>query len=156
MSQSARAAVRPMVFGRFGGPAIPLESVVERMLRARAAGLVLVSGVAGSGRSTAVDHLRAVFAGESGVHFLDEPQSRDVIEESARRLLVLTASLPSTSANASVRDFGDDRAVVVLHDGNARLLTRNDPPIPLLDITTPSPRGVATSGLNTPWPAIRR
>jgi len=106
MSEPARAAVRPMVFGRFGGPAIPLESVVERMLRAKSTGAVLIAGGPGSGRSTAVDHLRVTFAGWPGVKFLDEPQSRELIDPSDRQLLVFTSTLqsykvPSADADAT-------------------------------------------------------
>ena len=127
MSKPARAAVRPMVYGRFGGPAIPLESVVERMLRAKARGLVLVSGEPCSGRSTAVDHLRAVFTGDPDVKFLDEPQSRELIHASARQLMVFTGTL---------RSFN-----VTTREGNATLQTPEGPLIPLLDSFVLAPWG---------------
>jgi len=101
MSEPARAAVRPMVVGR-GGPAIPLESAVERMLRAKATGLVMLSGVAGSGLSTALNHLRAVFAGETGIQFHDQFPSHDTIQALDRQLLVITSTLGplDTTANS--------------------------------------------------------
>lgn len=127
MPEPARAAVRPMVFGRFGGPAIPLESAVERMLRAKATGLVLISGTPGSGLSTAIDHLRAVFAPDPGVRFLDEPLSRELVQAADRQLLVLTGRLE-----------GFD---ILAHDESAKTPTRDAPSFQFLDSFVLAPWG---------------
>jgi len=142
MSEAIRAAVRPMVFGRFGGPEIPLESAIERMLRAKVAGPVLIAGGPRSGRSTAVDHLRAVFAGQTGVRFLDEPTYREVVQVIDRDLLVFTGPLPTAEPAEAERAAADGAvAVRTRRDGGASMVTPYGTPVPLVDYFTLSPWG---------------
>src|SRR5690348_16700288 len=69
-----RAAVTPRVrVLPSGGAAQPLEQVLRRLLDGNVRGPVLLTGRPGSGKTTAIAHLRAVIPVDAKIDILDEP-----------------------------------------------------------------------------------
>jgi uncharacterized protein YjbI with pentapeptide repeats/energy-coupling factor transporter ATP-binding protein EcfA2 len=76
MIPAQHAPVKPRVFSDGGSDAFLLEDEIARLLEARMGGLVAILGPAGSGKTTALQHLAAVFPANSGVLLLDENDAR--------------------------------------------------------------------------------
>src|SRR5436309_2853184 len=70
---ASRAAVIPRVHVTPGGAAVSLESVVRRLLDTHTFGQVLLVGRAGGGKTTALNHLRAVLPADAPIVCYDEP-----------------------------------------------------------------------------------
>jgi uncharacterized protein YjbI with pentapeptide repeats/energy-coupling factor transporter ATP-binding protein EcfA2 len=90
-----RAPVKPRVYSAEGGAAFPLEDEVQQFLEAGARGILAVLGPAGSGKTTALQHLAAVLPHPERVAFLDEPGLQNVFQlfmEERYGLAVLAAS----------------------------------------------------------------
>jgi energy-coupling factor transporter ATP-binding protein EcfA2 len=73
MVEPRRAQVRPRVFSSTSGDILLLEEEVQRLLDADKWGAIQLSGPAGSGKTTALAHLAAVFPHDSRLALLDNP-----------------------------------------------------------------------------------
>src|SRR6476619_7548386 len=83
-----RAAVVPRVRVTPGGATLPLETHVRRMLDAGMRGTVLLVGGPGSGKTTALAHLRAVLPPSAPVELLDVPPLDELLAAGRERLAV--------------------------------------------------------------------
>jgi uncharacterized protein YjbI with pentapeptide repeats len=88
MIPAQHAPVKPRVFSDGGTDTFLLEDEVARLLEARMGGLVAILGPAGSGKTTALQHLAAVFGEAPDLLLLDE----DVTETGMRMALRLLAA----------------------------------------------------------------
>jgi uncharacterized protein YjbI with pentapeptide repeats len=73
MIQPERAPVKPRVLCPASGEALPLEDEVRALLKAGARGVVEITGEAGAGKTTALQHLAAILRSDARVRFLDGP-----------------------------------------------------------------------------------
>jgi uncharacterized protein YjbI with pentapeptide repeats len=71
MIQSRQAPVRPRVISETTGDSLLLEDEVRSLLEAGARGVILVGGP-GAGKTTALEHLAAVFGNRPGLSFHDD------------------------------------------------------------------------------------
>jgi uncharacterized protein YjbI with pentapeptide repeats len=78
MIEPVRAAVRPRVISPETGDAVLLEDEVADWLKSRSRRLGIVGGP-GSGKTTARQHLAAVFGPVEGVQWLDDPDAVDFV-----------------------------------------------------------------------------
>jgi uncharacterized protein YjbI with pentapeptide repeats len=77
MFEPQRAPVRPRVYPARVGETLLLEEELRQRIESGEAGDVLVLGPPGSGKTTALRHLAAVFTSDDRVRFLDEPARTD-------------------------------------------------------------------------------
>src|SRR5438128_2626114 len=71
-------AVKPRVHATPGGAAQPLDKFIGRLLASGTTGAILLHGPPGSGKTTALAHLRATLVDESHLVLLDEPRFEDI------------------------------------------------------------------------------
>jgi len=98
MIEPQRAPVTPRVLHPDTGDAMPLEEAIP-LLEGMPRGAVEIVGGPGSGKTTALRHLAAVWSDER-VLFLDDPGAELVARESAKRFVVYTSSTPHLSIAA--------------------------------------------------------
>jgi len=92
----ARAVVKPRIVADATGAALPLEDEVARRLDAGRGGLLILRGAVGSGKTTALAHLAAVFPGQSRLLLLDDDESPAAWLAKSVESLVVCAESPST------------------------------------------------------------
>lgn len=94
MLSPKRAPVKPRVTARESGEVLPLEEQILGLLASGVRGTVFLLGSAGSGKTTALQHLAAVLPADAAVLLLDEQEA--IEEEQARsdQLVVRAASSP--------------------------------------------------------------
>jgi uncharacterized protein YjbI with pentapeptide repeats len=73
MIVSRRALVKPRVISSGSGETLLLEEEVQRLVAGTRRGAVALLGPAGSGKTTALQHLAAALPEDAGVALLDEP-----------------------------------------------------------------------------------
>ncbi len=88
-----RAPVRPRVLAAQTGDSLPLDTVLEEVFAGSAPSRVCLTGPAGCGKTTALQHLASVFAGRE-LHLIDEPQPEDLTHVSHSRRVVFTNFCP--------------------------------------------------------------
>ena len=95
MIRIERALVKPRVFANGGNEALPLEDEIVRFLKAGTPGRVALLGLAGAGKTTALQHLAAVLPFAPRLLLLDE---RDEYPSGAslRTNLVIYAAQPES------------------------------------------------------------
>jgi uncharacterized protein YjbI with pentapeptide repeats len=71
-------AVNPRVHATPCGAAQPLDKFVRRLLDSKTTGAILIWGPPGSGKTTALAHLRTTFASEPRLVLLDEPRFEEI------------------------------------------------------------------------------
>jgi uncharacterized protein YjbI with pentapeptide repeats len=76
MPIAVRAPVSPRILSRATGAALPLEDEVQSRLDAPGPALLELAGGPGSGKTTALRHLAAVFAGAARLKILDRDADR--------------------------------------------------------------------------------
>src|SRR5262249_23368298 len=82
------AIVRPRATARNEDGPRPLDEIIAEIADELSTGIVWVVGGPGSGKSTALAHLEAVFAEDDRLAFLDEPLLEDLGDKSEIRLVV--------------------------------------------------------------------
>jgi uncharacterized protein YjbI with pentapeptide repeats/energy-coupling factor transporter ATP-binding protein EcfA2 len=93
MIEAKRAPVRPRVFTAQSSTPLVLEDEIRAFAEAGARGCIAILGPAGSGKTTALQHLRAVLPSARRVTFLDEPNLSQLSEAavSSDGLVIYTA-----------------------------------------------------------------
>ncbi len=116
----ARALVAPRVRAWPGGEALPLEMHVRELLEKKVSGPVNVFGGAGSGKKTALRHLRAVFGDAD--YTVDGAPTADETRLSGDRLLVFATKARSTLGprQLELEAWGDDDCIEYLLGTSAR------------------------------------
>jgi uncharacterized protein YjbI with pentapeptide repeats len=89
----AIAVVRPRVSSAHSGDVRLLEEVVAEIADENPQAAVQIIGPAGSGKSTALRHLAAVFELDDRFVFLDEPKSQEVIKYQEVKFVIATARM---------------------------------------------------------------
>jgi uncharacterized protein YjbI with pentapeptide repeats/energy-coupling factor transporter ATP-binding protein EcfA2 len=85
-----RALVRPRVLMAQTGDSLQLELVLQDLMASSKPAYVCLIGPAGSGKTTALEHLASVFEGHEIVLF-DEPQPNDLVNLPTSRWIVFTS-----------------------------------------------------------------
>ena len=91
MVQPARAPVRPRIYRSGADEARLLEDDVRSMLDAGHRGVVLLNGTDGAGKTTALAHLAAVFAGDERLQCYDGELS-DAVADQDKSLIVCSGN----------------------------------------------------------------
>lgn len=92
MLSPKRAPVKPRVTARESGDVLPLEEQILALLTAGVRGSVFLLGSAGSGKTTALQHLAAVLPADAPVLLLDEQDAIEVEQAESDQLVVRAAS----------------------------------------------------------------
>ena len=109
------AVVRPRVVAAGTDEPRPLDEVVAELADASASGLVRVTGPCGSGKSTALAHLAAVFGGDNQLVFLDEP-SQEELDRCGNDVLIV-ATMPRDAGRGlelRLEPWGQDELIEYL------------------------------------------
>jgi energy-coupling factor transporter ATP-binding protein EcfA2 len=113
-----RAAVRPRVSAPAAGGSVPLEDEVIAAIESGGEPVIGVIGTAGSGKTTAIEHLAALLPADSGVVLLDNPTPDELNRHAGARLVVFTAATYSPLAkrrnNLWLAPWGADEAIEYL------------------------------------------
>ena len=96
MISPERAPVRPRVILPETNDAIPLEELLSEFQGRRGESLAIV-GRAGSGKTVALSHVAAVFAGNHKISFLDEPSATELHNALSLGAVVFTLGEPLDS-----------------------------------------------------------
>jgi uncharacterized protein YjbI with pentapeptide repeats len=99
MIAAQRALVGPRVLSPDTGDSVLLEDVVRDLLASRSRGSLCLVGAAGAGKTTALQHLAAIFS-SADLTLLDEPTPQKVFAYS--HWLALTAVRADSSRNAPI------------------------------------------------------
>jgi uncharacterized protein YjbI with pentapeptide repeats len=131
IARPERALVSPRVRPADGGEAVRLEQRVLGMLAAGVRGVVYLSGPAGSGKSTALEHLSAVLPPDAPVILLDEDTGPEAIPSGPERLVIRAERSPSrevSSHDCQLARWTDDDWIEYLlathHDRCGEILAR--------------------------------
>lgn len=89
-----RAPVRPRVTSTHASEGVLLEDALESLLASSKRGSVLLDGPPGSGKTTALEHLAAVFPGDDRLALIDDASADDLVAWSGRRVVVFSAKHP--------------------------------------------------------------
>jgi uncharacterized protein YjbI with pentapeptide repeats len=95
-----RAPVRPRVLSEQTGDSLPLDAVLEDLLAGPARCLVRLTGPAGCGKTTALEHLAQVFAGRD-ILLIDEPRPDDLAALPPSRRVVFTSPVAEDGCRAT-------------------------------------------------------
>ena len=134
-----KAPVRPRVLSPQTGDSLLLEEVIRDLVARRNRGAVCITGPVGSGKTTALEHVAFVFAGDK-VLFLDEPNTEYVAVAPSDHWLVYSTDPNSAPATETFRlaPWGEDECIEYLlaaHKERARSVMtrlRADTQLPLL------------------------
>jgi len=72
MIVAKQAPVRPRVFSPCSGEVLLLEEAVRERIAEARSGVIFIGGSAGAGKTTALEHLAAVFANPPSLRFVDD------------------------------------------------------------------------------------
>ncbi len=112
-----RAPVAPRGRRVPGGEVLPLEDLVRPFVEEGAVGVVHIVGGHRAGKSVAIEHLKAAFAGNGRVWFVDEPGTI-FFDPAERDLLLFVAGESSTDGvwltTIELAPWGDDEAIEYL------------------------------------------
>lgn len=112
-----RAPVAPRGRMPSGGEVLPLEDLVRPFVEEGAVGAIQIVGGHGAGKSVAIEHLKAAFAGNQRVWFVDEP-GPILFDPAGRDLLLFVAGESSTDGDwlttIELAPWGDDEAIEYL------------------------------------------
>lgn len=124
----AFAIVRPRVVTRTGEARL-LDDVIAELVEEYGSGFVRLCGGPGSGKTTALAHLAAVFSHNDNIHFLDEPSSKDL--ESCSSDCITIAAMPSgkgRNLEFALQPWGIDELIEYLlaehHDACGSVIER--------------------------------
>jgi uncharacterized protein YjbI with pentapeptide repeats len=96
MLEAARAPVKPRILSTATGAALPLEDEVQSLLDRPCRALVQLAGAPGSGKTTALAHLGAVFSHASRLRLVDEDGEPGRIHWSADDVIVFVGPAPES------------------------------------------------------------
>src|SRR3954447_26552944 len=88
----AFAIVRPRVRLKRTGDVHLIEDIVAEMAETIPNGIIRITGGPGSGKSTALGHLAALFAHDEHICFLDGPELSELEERRSESLVVAATS----------------------------------------------------------------
>src|SRR4051794_2876391 len=94
-----RASVTPRVIR---AEAVPLEHEIRQYIDADVCGTIALIGPPGSGKTTALRHLAAVFPDVAGLVLLDTNHIADLTQVGSYRLVVYAAIAPQSGLNVTV------------------------------------------------------
>jgi uncharacterized protein YjbI with pentapeptide repeats len=107
--EPARAAVKPRARRFPQGEVLPVEDHVQMLLDACRPGWVQITGGMGTGKSTALRHLAAVFEGHPKLVLLDAPNPAEVKSRSADSFVVFACEgAPSGLRVLELAPWGED------------------------------------------------
>lgn len=109
------ALVRPRVLVKRNGESGLLEDIVSEIAAEFGTGLIRLTGGPGSGKTTALAHLAAVFAHDERFAFLDEPSAEELNDLSGQTVVVATM-LPGEGHNMelALEPWGIDELIEYL------------------------------------------
>ncbi|HJQ80457.1 MAG TPA: pentapeptide repeat-containing protein [Lacipirellulaceae bacterium] len=109
------AVVRPRVVAAGTDEPRPLDEVVSELTDELASGLVRITGPCGSGKSSALAYLAAVFGGNNHLIFLDEP-SQDELDRCPQNALIVATMPRGASRGLELRlePWGQDELIEYL------------------------------------------
>jgi uncharacterized protein YjbI with pentapeptide repeats len=125
----AFAIVRPRVVVTRTGQSLFAEDAVAEIFEEYGSGFVQVSGGPGSGKTTALAHLAAVFAHEERIAFLDEPTAEQVRAVAGGSFIVMSAAGHSDrNMELALQPWGLDELIEYLlsehHDDCGSVVSR--------------------------------
>jgi uncharacterized protein YjbI with pentapeptide repeats len=124
----AFAIVRPRVLVTRTGEVRPLDEVVEELADEYVSGVVRLCGGFGSGKSTALAHVAAVFAHNEDIAFLDSPTTEQLEACSGDTLTIATALTGGSSFELLLQPWGLDELIEYLlnkhHDACGSVVER--------------------------------
>ena len=129
IASPAFAIVRPRVRLKRTGDIHLIEDVIGEMADTLSTGVIYIAGGAGSGKSTALMHLAAVFAHHDHVRFLDEPTPTE-LQKHRNDALVVAATSRKLSAGIELvlQPWGVDELIEYLlavhHDDCGSVIAR--------------------------------
>ncbi len=91
MIHPQRALVRPRVLSPISGEAMLLEDEISSLLDRGVSGAVAICGAAGTGKTTALEHLAAVFPRSAPITFQDEPDINNPTKIAGDGLVIFTS-----------------------------------------------------------------
>jgi energy-coupling factor transporter ATP-binding protein EcfA2 len=95
MPEAARAPVKPRIHSTETGTALPLEDEVGWWLDQRGPAFLTLAGGAGSGKTTALRHLAAVFSHTKRLKLLDESPIPQQLELEPDDVVVFVGTCPT-------------------------------------------------------------
>ncbi|HEX3599360.1 MAG TPA: pentapeptide repeat-containing protein [Lacipirellulaceae bacterium] len=129
IASPAFAVVRPRVRLKRTGDVHLIEDVIGEMADTFSTGVIYLAGGVGTGKSTALMHLAAVFAHHDHIRFLDEPTPTE-LEKHRNDALVVAASARKLSAGVELvlQPWGRDELIEYLlavhHDDCGSVIAR--------------------------------
>ena len=117
MIQPARAPVRPRFIAPETGETLLLEDELAALLAAGKRGVICIVGAAGSGKTTALEHLAALFGDRHDLALLDVPHVADALRLAVERLVICTSESPASNTaaiNLQIARWGTDDLVEYL------------------------------------------
>jgi uncharacterized protein YjbI with pentapeptide repeats len=103
MPRPARAPVKPRILSGVTGAALLLEDEVQSLLDRQAPALVQLAAEMGSGKTQALAHLAAVFAGESRLRLIDENEAWPPHEAGGTDVIIFVGQSPRIRQPAQKR-----------------------------------------------------
>jgi uncharacterized protein YjbI with pentapeptide repeats len=86
-----RAPVHPRILSPYSGESLLLEDEVRALVNNATSGSIFITGSAGSGKTTALEHLAFVLAGADSVRFLDQPDYGEVLRAQQKEWVICTS-----------------------------------------------------------------
>jgi uncharacterized protein YjbI with pentapeptide repeats len=110
----SRAPVRPRVLCPHSGEALPLEDEILRLVEAGRSGVVALVGPAGSGKTTALQHLAAVLPADAPVALWDEGDECPGVPAGGLLVCAAAADPPGGAASYRLAPWGQDELIEYL------------------------------------------
>ena len=137
-----RAPVRPRVLSALSGESLLLEEIIADLVQSQSMAAIQISGPAGSGKTTALEHLAEVLAG-ANIQFLDNPDKAQLLAPSKHAWIVYAVPFPykdfPATAAFTLAPWSMDEVLEYLltvhRDRCASIMTRlrSDPDVDLLE-----------------------
>jgi uncharacterized protein YjbI with pentapeptide repeats len=129
MIEAKLAPVKPRILSPQTGETVLLEDAIRELLEAGIRGQIWIVGPLGAGKTTALQHLAAVYSGVPNVSFLDAPNPKEGCP-TPNDLLVCTSTMSPPRKGRAYRlsPWGDDERIEYLlachKDQCASVMTR--------------------------------
>jgi uncharacterized protein YjbI with pentapeptide repeats len=125
----AFAIVRPRVRLKRTGESHLIDDVISELAEDLSTGVIWITGGPGSGKSTAISHLAALFSHVEHLIFLDEPSPTELEQHQHESLVVATMTRPSMAGiEFALQPWGQDELIEYLlalhHDDCGSVIAR--------------------------------